>query len=209
MEYSVFIRPLAVEDAMVSYQWRNNPKIWRFTGSKPDKYITAEMETAWLAEVLKRKNEARFAICLKDSGEYIGNIHLGNITNGTAELHIFIGDVKFWGKDRAFEAICLLLEYGFHELKLDAVHIDVVINHHASHSIGKRAGFVEQGKYFHEGLKTELVRSVLTREMYKSKERQNSKTAQNPGLVQKGLGFVYILIEDPAYIFCDLIAQAS
>jgi RimJ/RimL family protein N-acetyltransferase len=209
MEYSVFIRPLAIEDALVSYQWRNNPKIWRFTGSKPDKHITPEMETSWLTEVLKRKNEARFAICLQDSGEYIGNIHLGNIANGTAELHIFIGDVKHWGKDRAFEAISLLLEFGFHELKLDAVHIDVVKNHHASHSIGKRAGFVEQEKYFHEGLKTELVRSVLTREMYKIKEHQIPKIIQNPGLIQKGLGFVYFLIEEPAYIFSDLIAQAS
>ena len=70
----VYIRPLTLEDAKTSYKWRNNPKVWELTGSKPDKYITEEMETEWLKNVLQRKNEKRFAVCVKDTDQYIGNI---------------------------------------------------------------------------------------------------------------------------------------
>lgn len=48
----------------MSYQWRNNPKIWRHTCSKPDRHITVEMESESLARILTREDEKRFAICL-------------------------------------------------------------------------------------------------------------------------------------------------
>jgi RimJ/RimL family protein N-acetyltransferase len=68
MNKEVFIRPLRLEDAQMSYQWRNNPKIWRHTLSKPDRHITVEMEAESLARILTREDEKRFAICLSDNG---------------------------------------------------------------------------------------------------------------------------------------------
>jgi hypothetical protein len=37
--------------------------------------ITAEIEKQWLLNKLNLANEKRFAICLKNTNEYIGNIH--------------------------------------------------------------------------------------------------------------------------------------
>lgn len=72
----------------MSYQWRNNPKIWRHTCSKPDRHITVEMESESLARILTREDEKRFAICLSDNGAYIGNIFYTDIRDGEAQLHI-------------------------------------------------------------------------------------------------------------------------
>lgn len=127
MKYKVYLRPLVIEDAQISYQWRNNPKIWRFTGSRPNRHITAEMETAWLVSVLNRENEKRFAICLCEDDRYIGNIYITDI-NREAQIHIFVGEIQFWGKNRAFEAGWQALDYAFHSLQLDSVFMEMHTN---------------------------------------------------------------------------------
>lgn len=52
MNDEVYIRPLELKDALVSYKWRNNPRIWRLTGSRPNTFVTPEIETEWLKHVL-------------------------------------------------------------------------------------------------------------------------------------------------------------
>ena len=101
MNKEVYIRRLRLEDAQMSYQWRNNPKIWGHTLSKPDRHIAVEMEAESLAKVLTREDEKRFAICLSDNGAYIGNIFYTDIRDGEAQLHIFIGEQRLCGKGRA------------------------------------------------------------------------------------------------------------
>jgi RimJ/RimL family protein N-acetyltransferase len=113
MNNDVYIRPLRLDDAQMSYQWRNNPKIWRHTCSKPDRYITVEMEAESLARILTREDEKRFAICLSDNDAYIGNIFYTDIRDGEAQLHIFIGEQRLCGNGRAYSAVCQILDYGF------------------------------------------------------------------------------------------------
>ena len=75
--YRVLIRPLAFKDAGVSYVWRNDPEIWEYTGKRPDRIITREMEEAWIKKVLSEDDSCRFAI--EADGKYIGNIQITNI----------------------------------------------------------------------------------------------------------------------------------
>lgn len=128
MSYNVYIRPLREEDALTSYQWRNDPKIWRFTGSRPDRYITPEMEREWLVLALRRENEKRFAICQCEDDAYIGNVFFTEIKNGQALMHIFIGEIRFWGKNRASDAAWLALEQGFTQLGFQQVNMEMHMN---------------------------------------------------------------------------------
>lgn len=121
--HKILIRPLKVEDANTSYQWRNDSEIWKYTGSKPNRIITADIEKDWLSEVLQRENEKRFAITADDI--YIGNIQLTNITKDQAEYHIFIGDKNYWGKGIAQLATYQILHYAKEELKLKDVYLSV------------------------------------------------------------------------------------
>jgi RimJ/RimL family protein N-acetyltransferase len=158
---SVYLRPLELADALTSYQWRNNPKIWRSTGSKPNQFITPEMEMEWLKGVLAREHEKRFAICLRSDHKYIGNVFLTDITATDAQIHIFIGDMEYWGGGRAYEALRQIIDYGFIGLQLQNIYNQIKKNNLASLIASKRLGFV-----FVEELKDDLLKHIFTREMF-------------------------------------------
>ena len=118
----IYIRQLRESDANISYIWRNNQRIWLHTGLKPDKIVTLEMEKEWVKDVLSRKDEKRFAICIKKTDEYIGNAQLTNINVGKAEIHVFIGKMQYWGKGIGTQALKLVMDYGFNKLKLVQIY---------------------------------------------------------------------------------------
>jgi len=142
MSESIYLRPLALEDAKTSYKWRNNPEIWKYTCFNPSKPITLEVETAWLGEILKRTDQKRFAICLTENGKYIGNIQLIDIVDQHAEFHLFIGEQGYWGKGIGEKATKLILEYAFCSLNLSSVRLDVDRENKAAVKIYARQGFV-------------------------------------------------------------------
>lgn len=162
----VYIRPLRLEDAQTSYQWRNNPKIWKFTGFKPEKPITLEVETEWLANVLKRENEKRFAICLQNDDRYIGNVYLASLTKEEGYLHTFIGEIEFWGKGRAAQAITQIFDFGFKEQHLDRVMTDIHVKNVASLTLAKRLGFEKVSEFYDEVHKCDCEKLQITKEMY-------------------------------------------
>jgi RimJ/RimL family protein N-acetyltransferase len=161
MHEMVTIRPLEPDDYKVSYKWRNNPAIWQYTGTRPDKLITEEIEKEWLSTVLQRKDERRFAICVDSN--YIGNIQLTSIANESAEYHIFIGEQEYWGKGIAAEASHLLLRYGFDVLGLNCIYLSVKEDNLNAIKLYERLSFrCAQRK---EG----LIKMLLYAEWYPSK----------------------------------------
>lgn len=145
MDNEVYIRPLVLNDADISYQWRNESDIWTFTEFKPDKYISLEIEREWLKGKLENKNERRFAICLKENNQYIGNIQLLNINERMASFHIFIGEKKLWGKGIGQQATKLILKHAFSELGLGSILLEVNPLNISACKIYKRMGFVTDG----------------------------------------------------------------
>lgn len=120
---NVRIRPLRESDANISYLWRNDPEIWKYTGSSIDREITLEDELSWIRKVLKDDTCRRFAIIADEV--YVGNIYLTNIQHGEAEYHIFLGNKKYMGKGIAKEASNLIIGYARDELKLKSVILEV------------------------------------------------------------------------------------
>lgn len=139
---NVYIRPLTIEDASISYLWRNNHKIWELTGSKPNCEVTIEMEMEWMRNVLKRDNERRFAIVC--DGKYVGNTYLTSIDDNLkeAELHYFIGNVDLWGKGVTTIAIQKVIEYSRLELKLKKIYANVNIENKGSLRMLEKNGFL-------------------------------------------------------------------
>lgn len=166
MNRSVYIRPLRVEDAAISYQWRNNPKIWRLTGNRPNAYVTIEMETRWIQDVLNRANERRFAICCSDTNDYIGNVFLTDMTSESGQIHIFIGDVKYWGGGRAYTAVMMLLETAFNDMGLNQIITTINKKNMASMALAKACGFKMVREYFDEKFQVDMFAYVYTKAMF-------------------------------------------
>ncbi len=154
----IYIRPLCLEDAKTSYIWRNNPKIWEKTGSRPDREVTLEMEIEWIQRVIAEQSSRRFAICIAETGQYVGNIYLINVNfeNKTAEQATFIGEIDYWGKGIASVARQLLSEYAKNELKLNKLVSRVREDNIASiksnlklgfEVVGSKEGFVNMERF--------------------------------------------------------------
>jgi RimJ/RimL family protein N-acetyltransferase len=140
----IYIRLLRVEDALISWRWRNNPEIWKYTGSRPDREITREIETEWIIKAIADKTSRRFAICVVGSDKYIGNVQLTNIDMNklSAEFHIFIGETFFWGKGVATLAMRQIIEYARSLLGLREIRLSVNRENLAAVRIYHNAGFV-------------------------------------------------------------------
>ncbi|MGV3706734.1 MAG: GNAT family N-acetyltransferase [Arcticibacter sp.] len=143
MKHAVYLRPLELEDAKISYKWRNDPDVWKYTEARPDRHITYHIEKEWLEGVLKRRSERRFAICLKGTDRYIGNIQLLGIQRKNARFHLFIGNKTYWGKGIAKEASSLILRHAFTELDLRRITLEVHKDNLPARSVYQRMGFVQ------------------------------------------------------------------
>lgn len=135
----VTIRPLEENNAYTSVKWRNDPKVFKYTGNTYKNEIKIENELEWIRKVTSNPKDYRCAI-LAD-GIYVGNIYLTDIENGSAEYHIFIGDKRYWGKGVAKQASILILEYAFNVLSLDSVKLQVRKENTSAFMLYQRLGF--------------------------------------------------------------------
>lgn len=175
MNSSIYLRELLLSDAKTSFKWRNNPIIWKYTGYKPDKIITEEMEVNWLKEKLSNKKDHRFAICLKKNSQYIGNVQLINLHDNTAEFHLFIGEPAFWGMGIGKQATLLMLNFGFSHLNLDSIFLEVHHENLAAQSVYKQTGFSVEGRNH------DFLKMIFTKDQLKS---SNNKITQNLSVLQ-------------------------
>jgi RimJ/RimL family protein N-acetyltransferase len=138
---NIYIRPLELSDAKVSWTWRNDPEIWKFTGNKPGQIVSLEMETLWLQKVLNETNSKRFAIIVDDI--YVGNIQLTNITLLSAEYHIFIGNKNFWGKGISFIASQQLIHFAKKNFTFIYIYLIVDPNNKIAINLYNKLGFLK------------------------------------------------------------------
>lgn len=137
----VTIRPLQEEDAYTSVKWRNDPEVFKYTGSTYAHEITIESELTWIRKVIADPNDYRCAIIA--NGVYVGNIYLTDINGEAAHYHIFIGNKSFWGKGVAKMASKLIIEYGFKELQLKQITLRVKKANKPAYQLYRALGFKE------------------------------------------------------------------
>lgn len=137
----VTIRPLQQSDAYISYKWRNDPEVFKYTGAVYQNEISLETELEWINKVIQNKDEFRCAILV--DGVYVGNIYLTGITTSSADYHIFIGNRYYWGKGVARQASELILKHAFDELKLQNVKLRVNVQNIKALKLYEGLGFVK------------------------------------------------------------------
>jgi diamine N-acetyltransferase len=146
MKILIYIRPLEIKDASISFQWRNDKQVWGFTNFRPAGFVSEKMEIEWLKQSLLKHDQKRFAICVKGLDSYIGNVQLIDITDNSAELHLFLGNKLYWGKGVGLQATKLITQYGFEELGLNSICLKVHPANIPALCIYEKVGFEITGK---------------------------------------------------------------
>lgn len=106
--------------------------------------VSFESETEFVRSALEN-GEYIFSMLTKDGDSFIGNIELGSVKDRTAELGIAISGSmqdKGYGK----EAIKRILEYGFDELKLQRVTLNVHKDNPRALHVYEKLGFKISGE---------------------------------------------------------------
>ena len=137
----VILRPLKIRDAKISWKWRNDKEVWKLTGRNWDNHVSEEIEEEWIKEVIKQKDSRRFAICVGEDEQYIGNVQLTQITDKDAVFHIFIGEKKFWGKGIGKIATKLILDYAGNDFNFEMIKLYVNKLNKAAIKIYEKVGF--------------------------------------------------------------------
>lgn len=137
--YKILIRPLEKEDSEISWHWRNDEEIWKYTGSRPNISVTSEIEREWIEKFLLDPSSRRFAITIDDI--YVGNIQLTNINKVDAEYHIFIGNKNYWGKGIAYSATQQIIRYAKNVLNLEKIYLKVKCENNKAVRLYESCGF--------------------------------------------------------------------
>lgn len=192
--YKVLIRPLCIEDAKVSYRWRNDSDIWRYTGIRPNKEITEEIEIDWIKKVIIDETSKRFAILVND--QYVGNIQLTNISQEKkdAEYHIFIGEKNFWGKGIATLATSQIIEYAKEWLRLESIYLFVKPENKSAINVYQKSGFKKINEDFRMEINLNEISSPLVSIFMMTYNHENFINAALEGVLMQKVNFNYQIV---------------
>lgn len=102
-----------------------------------------------LNEIKKSNDKYSFAIRDKESGSIVGTCGFENIqwNNSTAVVYIGIGNMEYRNKGIGREALKLLLEFGFFELNLYRLQLNVIEYNEKAIKLYELTGFKREGVY--------------------------------------------------------------
>lgn len=146
MKNRIYLRALEPDDYKVSAQWRNDPEIQNMVGGHKY-FVSYEKEKEWVLKAINDPNRIVCAICIAETGKYIGNIMLQEIDwiNRSAHLPVLIGDKAEWGKGYGTEARMLMLKFAFEERGLERIWAEVIETNEKSLKLHEICGYQKEG----------------------------------------------------------------
>lgn len=167
----IVLRPYRPEDAEIILQGANDPELRRYTGTQAS--FTLEMTQRYVARYLDPETDDRagFIIAHPETLDALGEVVILNIDpdNRTASLRIGMFSTAHLDKGYGTEALRLMVDYGFRELKLHRIGLDVLAFNERAIKVYEKIGFKQEGMLrdtlFYEGAyHSEIIMSILEHE---------------------------------------------
>ena len=165
----VYLRPAERADIELFVRWFADAETTRYLAVRAP--FSKAMEEKWFDEMLTRqgKEAYHFVICLLADGRPIGTagFHHVNYEDGHASFGISIGEKAEWSKGYGTDALRAICDFGFGQLRLERVELDVYEANKRAQRSYEKAGFVTEGTmrhaHFSDGRHHDVVRMSLLR----------------------------------------------
>lgn len=151
------IRALTESDLDDMFALDSDPEVHKYLGNKP--ITQKEQALEYIKDVNKQYKErsiGRWAVELKETGEFIGWCGLRLYTDYTFNNHTNFHDIgyrlrrEFWGKGYATEASKACLDYAWNVLKLDTLYGITEKGNEGSHKVLLKIGLAYLEDFYYE-----------------------------------------------------------
>jgi len=148
----IYLRPLQEEDAAVltEHNCKNREYFQAFTPTRDDDYYTKEFQLDLIRrseQDMQEDKQYPFGIFLQESDKLIGSISLFQVERRFLQ-RAMIGysiDRDYEGKGYMTEAVRLLVDFGFRELRLHRIWAEAKPSNLGSICVLEKAGFEREG----------------------------------------------------------------
>ena len=139
-----YLSPLDINDVEQYVTWLNDPEV-TCNLTLATAVISLENEKDILARLTKDHN---YGIIDKETNKLIGNVGFVAINNihRKAEIGIFIGNKEYWSKGYGYEALFLLIDYGYRVLNLNNIMLRVYSYNKRAIACYEKVGFKKIGE---------------------------------------------------------------
>ncbi|MCE7079010.1 GNAT family N-acetyltransferase [Streptomyces sp. ST2-7A] len=143
----VELRAMDTSDAEALWRWNHDPAVmrWMENGHPQSPARTAARLTE---RAPNGYGDVLLGVEVPEDGKLIGLVRLTGAEpeTGCAELTLYIGEKEYWGRGYATDATRTVCRYGFEEMRLHRIELDVVTENHAALRVYRKVGFVEEGR---------------------------------------------------------------
>ena len=165
----VYLRPAERADIDLFVRWLSDAEVTRHLAIRAP--FSTAMEEKWFDEMLTRqgKEAYHFVICLLADDRPIGTagFHHVNYEDGHASFGISIGEKAEWSKGYGTDALRAICDFGFGQLRLERIELDVYEPNMRARRSYAKAGFVTEGTmrhaHFSDGRHHDVLRMSLLR----------------------------------------------
>lgn len=162
----LIIRESLWDDIEIFHKWERMPEVTEFFSIR-DGQTKEDVIRKFVADDDNPQSK-QFTVLLKETGEPIGRIVLGDIEDGwKAEIwRIYIGKLSLRGKGLGKEAMRAMMKYCFEDLGLQRVYLDHYTGNPASY-LYLSLGFKYEGVLRHNCRKNGILYDVHLMSMLK------------------------------------------
>jgi RimJ/RimL family protein N-acetyltransferase len=166
----VYLRPAERSDLATFVRWFADAETARHLAVRAP--FSEAMEEEWFKRVVEGQGEKHyhFVICLVGDARPIGTADLRDLDfeNGVAAFGISIGEKGEWNKGYGTDALMAICDFGFGQLRLERIWLDVYEPNARARRSYEKAGFTLEGTlrhgHFADGEFVDVMRMALLRD---------------------------------------------
>ena len=147
----VYLRAQERSDVPIFVRWFNDSETLSFLSMRAP--MSVPMEEAWFNHMVEQqgKDAYHFTMCRLEDDKPIGTLGLFQVdtVNGNAGIGISIGEKQLWGQGYGTDAMFALLDFGFGQLRLERMWLEVYDFNDRGRRSYEKCGFVLEGTERH------------------------------------------------------------
>jgi RimJ/RimL family protein N-acetyltransferase len=176
----IYLRPAERTDLPLFVRWLADAETKRHLALRSP--LSQAMEDKWFDQAVEHqgRNQYHFVICLIGDGRPIGAADLRdlNLEDGHAAFGIVIGEKGEWNRGYGTEALNAICDFGFGQLRLERIELDVYASNRRAQRSYEKAGFRLEGTlrhgHFADGEFLDVLRMALLRDEWLALDRRKS-----------------------------------